>query len=45
VRWVESDGARRTEDELIREVMSELGFQRRGKRIVAAIKAAIGARR
>jgi very-short-patch-repair endonuclease len=41
VRWVESDGILRTEDELLREVMDELGFQRRGSRVVSRIAEAI----
>jgi hypothetical protein len=32
----------RTEDQLLTEVMRELGFQKRGKRIVEAITSAIG---
>lgn len=40
-QWIESDDLLRTEDELIAEVMDELGFQRRGARIVAAIRSAI----
>ena len=45
VRWVKSDGRLLTEDELMTEVMSFLGFSRRGPRIVEAIKAAIRAER
>ena len=45
VRWVKSDGRLLTEDELMMEVMSFLGFSRRGPRIVEAIKAAIRAER
>jgi very-short-patch-repair endonuclease/DNA polymerase III delta prime subunit len=41
VRWIESDELIRTEDELLLETMRELGFQKRGKKIVAAIRAAI----
>jgi very-short-patch-repair endonuclease/DNA polymerase III delta prime subunit len=41
VRWIESDDLIRTEDELVLEVMGDLGFQKRGKRIVAAIFAAV----
>lgn len=43
VRWVQSDTLLRTQDQLLTEVMNELGFQKRGKRIVAAINAAIAA--
>jgi very-short-patch-repair endonuclease len=41
VRWIESDGILRTEDELLREVMEQLGFERRGRRVVSQITAAI----
>jgi hypothetical protein len=41
VRWIESDDSIRTRDELLSETMSELGFKRRGARVVAAINAAI----
>jgi len=41
IRWIQSDGLLRTEDDLISESMSELGFARRGGRIVAALQAAI----
>jgi len=41
VQWIESDELIRTEDELVVETMRELGFQKRGKKIVAAIQAAI----
>jgi very-short-patch-repair endonuclease len=41
VKWVESDTLLRTDDELLQAVMDELGFERRGARIVAAISAAI----
>lgn len=39
---LESDTLLRTEDQLLTEVMRELGFQKRGKRIVEAITSAIG---
>jgi hypothetical protein len=45
VKWIESDDILRTEDELLAETMVELGFARRGNRVVAAIMAAIGAAR
>jgi len=45
VDWVRSDTLLRTEDQLMTEVMRELGFQKRGKRIVEAVTAAINARR
>lgn len=41
VRWIESDAVLRTEDELLREVMDELGFARRGSRVVSRITQAI----
>jgi hypothetical protein len=41
VRWIESDKLLRTEEELVVEVMKELGFARKGPRIVAAIEASI----
>lgn len=41
VRWVKSDGRLYTEDELLGEVMAALGFEKRGRRIVKAINAAI----
>jgi hypothetical protein len=37
VAWIESDGLNRTEDELVAETVEELGFQRRGSRIVEAV--------
>lgn len=39
--WIMSDTLLRTDDELLDELMAELGFKRRGKRIVAALTAAI----
>jgi hypothetical protein len=41
VRWIESDDQVRTQDELVLETMRELGFQKRGRKIVAAIEGAI----
>jgi very-short-patch-repair endonuclease len=41
VRWIESDELIRTHDELVSETVRELGFQKRGSRIVAAVEAAI----
>ncbi len=40
-RWIRSDDALRTEDELLQEMMKELGFQRRGKNVVARLTTAI----
>ena len=45
VRWVGSDGRLYAEEELLREVMTALGFKRRGKRIVEAIQQAIARER
>lgn len=41
VRWIESDTLLRTEEELLEATMAELGFARRGARIVAALTEAI----
>ncbi|HEX2766789.1 MAG TPA: AAA domain-containing protein [Candidatus Limnocylindria bacterium] len=41
VDWIESDDLLRTEDEVISEAMAELGFQRRGARIVAVLRSAV----
>jgi len=41
VRWIESDELIRTKDDLVLETIRELGFQRRGTKIVIAIEAAI----
>ena len=40
-RWIKSDGVLRTEDEMIGEMMTELGFRKRGKNVLAAIQSAI----
>jgi very-short-patch-repair endonuclease len=40
-RWIRSDDLLRTEDELLDEMMRELGFQRRGKNVVARLSEAI----
>jgi very-short-patch-repair endonuclease len=45
VQWVTSDGRLRTDEEIVSEVTRELGFQRRGSRIVEAIQAAINSSR
>lgn len=44
-RWTASDQRLRTDDELLAEMMQQLGFTKRGKRIVAALSAAINAAR
>jgi very-short-patch-repair endonuclease len=41
VQWIRSDDGLRTEDELLREMMQELGFRRRGKNVVARLTAMI----
>jgi very-short-patch-repair endonuclease len=41
LRWVESDDHLRTEGELLEEMMRELGFQRRGRNVVARLTAVI----
>ncbi len=40
-RWIESDGLLRTEDEMLAEMMRELGFQRRGNSIVTVLRSAL----
>jgi very-short-patch-repair endonuclease len=40
-RWIESDGTLRTEDQVLAEMMTELGFHRRGTKIEPALRAAI----
>ena len=45
INWIESDDVLRTEDELLTEVMSQLGMGYRGRRIVEAITSAIRAAR
>jgi hypothetical protein len=37
VQWIKSDGRLRSEDELLAAVMSDLGFERRGSKIVGRI--------
>ncbi|MFB7122608.1 hypothetical protein [Kitasatospora sp. NPDC056273] len=45
VRWVDGDGAERTDEELLRAAMKELGFARLGPRIKEALGAAVAAAR
>jgi hypothetical protein len=45
IRWIESDTLLRTEDEVLEDVMRELGFSRRGPRIRQAVAAALAAAR
>ena len=40
-RWIESDTLLRTDDDLFREMMHELGFKRSGTRIADALRTAI----
>lgn len=41
IRWIRSDGRLRTDEQIIAELVRELGFSRRGHRIVEAIRGAI----
>jgi very-short-patch-repair endonuclease len=41
VHWIQSDGRLRTDDEIVEEMVLQLGFRRRGARIDSAIRAAI----
>lgn len=41
VRWISSDTLLRTDEELLTEVMRELGFLRRGTKILAKIGTAV----
>jgi hypothetical protein len=41
VRWIESDGRLRTEEDIVAEAMEELGYRKRGSRILAAVRTAI----
>ncbi len=41
VRWIESDGLLRTDEQLMAEMLREMGFRRRGKRIEDALARAI----
>lgn len=43
VGWIKSDGLLRTDEQIEDQMMEELGFRRRGHRIVEAIRAAIQA--
>ena len=42
VRWIESDTLLRTEEDLLQEMMEDLGFRRRGSRITERLNQAIG---
>jgi hypothetical protein len=41
IAWIRSDGRLRTEEDLVLEVLEELGYERRGSRIERAIRAAV----
>lgn len=41
IKWIESDGCLRTDEQIIEEASSQLGFQRRGSRIETTIQSAI----
>jgi hypothetical protein len=41
IQWIQSDGRLRTDDELIAELVRELGFQKRGSRIEAVCREAL----
>ena len=45
VDWIESDGRLRTNEEIIEELVPELGFQRRGSRIEEILKSILDQRR
>ena len=40
-RWIVSDGRLRSDDELVQEMMGELGFSRRGAKIMARLQDAV----
>ena len=41
IRWIESDTLLRTEEQLLAEAIRELGFRRRGPKIVDALTSAM----
>jgi very-short-patch-repair endonuclease len=41
INWIESDGRLRTDEEIIDELLPELGFQRRGARIEGVLKSVL----
>lgn len=45
INWIASDGRLRTDEEIIDELLPELGFQRRGTRIDGVLKATLEAYR
>ena len=42
LKWIESDGQLRSDDEIIEEMVAALGFRRRGARIDATIRESLG---
>ena len=42
IRWINSDGQLRTDDQLVTEMVATLGFSRRGPRIEEGVRQAIG---
>jgi hypothetical protein len=45
VHWVQSDGQLRTDEEIVDELVRELGFSRRGTRIEETLRSAVQAYR
>ena len=45
IEWIESDGRLRTDEEIIEELLPELGFQRRGTRIEGVLKSILDTRK
>ncbi len=41
IRWLLSDGCLRTDEEILKEMVPELGFKRRGARIDRVVQTAI----
>jgi hypothetical protein len=41
IDWIESDGRLRTDEEIIEELLPELGFRRRGARIEGVLKSVL----
>lgn len=41
IRWIESDGRLRSDEEIIDELLPEFGFHRRGARIEGVLKSAL----
>ena len=45
IEWIDSDGRLRTDEEIIDELLPELGFQRRGSRIEGVLKSILETRK